>query len=100
MKVEVVIPEEYTGDVIGELSSRRASIESMQPRGVGIQAIDVIVPLAEMFGYATDLRSMTQGRGTFTMEFSHYDQVDEATSRKVLVDVAQVGYQTADADLL
>jgi len=84
MKVEVVIPEEYTGDVIGELSSRRAKIESMQPRGVGIQAIDLAVPLAEMFGYATDLRSMTQGRGTFTMEFSHYDQVDETTSRKVL----------------
>jgi elongation factor G len=84
MKVEVVIPEEYTGDVIGELASRRASIESMQPRGVGVQTIDLDVPLAEMFGYATDLRSMTQGRGTFTMEFSHYDQVDEATARKVL----------------
>ncbi len=84
MKVEVVIPEEFTGDVVGELASRRANIESMQPRGLGLQAVDVLAPLAEMFGYATDLRSLTQGRGTFTMEFSHYDQVTETVAKQIL----------------
>jgi elongation factor G len=85
MAVEVVIPEEYTGEVAGDLSARRGSIEGMEPRGPGIQGIRAHVPLAEMFGYATDLRSMTQGRGTFTMEFSHYDQVVESVARQVLV---------------
>ncbi len=84
MKVEVVVPEEFTGDVVGNLSSRRGNIEGMEPRGVGIQAIQAHVPLAEMFGYATDVRSMTQGRGTFTMEFDHYDQVPETLARQIL----------------
>jgi elongation factor G len=84
MNVEVVSPEEFTGDIVGNLSSRRGSIEGMEPRGVGIQAIRSHVPLAEMFGYATDLRSMTQGRGTFTMEFDYYDQVPEALSQQIL----------------
>jgi elongation factor G len=84
MSVEVVVPEEFTGDVIGDLSSRRANIEGMEPRGVGMQVIRSHVPLAEMFGYATDLRSMTQGRGTFTMEFDHYDEVPETLSRQIL----------------
>jgi elongation factor G len=84
MKVEVVVPEEFTGDVVGNLSSRRGSIEGMEPRGVGMQAIQAHVPLAEMFGYATDVRSMTQGRGTFTMEFDHYDEVPEALAQQIL----------------
>jgi elongation factor G len=84
MDVEVVSPEEYTGDIVGDLSSRRGSIEGMEPRGVGVQAIQAHVPLAEMFGYATDLRSRTQGRGTFTMEFDYYDQVPETLTKQVL----------------
>lgn len=84
MKVEVVVPEEFTGDVVGNLSSRRGNIEGMEPRGVGLQAIQAHVPLAEMFGYATDVRSMTQGRGTFTMEFDHYDQVPETLAQQIL----------------
>jgi elongation factor G len=84
MKVEVVVPDEFTGDVIGNLSARRASIDGMQPRGGNTQAIDAHVPLAEMFGYATNLRSMTQGRGTFTMEFDHYVEVPDSVARSVL----------------
>ncbi len=84
MDVEVVGPEEFTGDIVGNLSSRRGNIDGMEPRGAGIQAIRAHVPLAEMFGYATDLRSMTQGRGTFTMEFDYYDQVPDALSQQIL----------------
>lgn len=83
MKVEVVTPEEYTGDVIGNLSSRRGMIEGMEVRIEGIQSIRARVPLAEMFGYATTLRSMTQGRGTFTMEFEHYAPVSDAIAQTV-----------------
>jgi elongation factor G len=75
MRVEAVVPEEYTGDVIGNFSARRGEIEGMIMRAGGVQSINVRVPLAEMFGYATALRSMTQGRGTFTMEFDHYAPV-------------------------
>jgi elongation factor G len=84
MKVEVVAPDEFTGDVIGNLSARRGSIDGMGPRGDGMQAIDAHVPLAEMFGYATNLRSMTQGRGTFTMEFDHYVQVPDNVAKTIL----------------
>jgi translation elongation factor EF-G len=72
MKVEAVAPDEFSGSLIGDLSARGGQIEGLQPRGIGMQAVRATVPLAEMFGYATDLRSMTQGRGTFTMEFDHY----------------------------
>jgi elongation factor G len=82
MSVEVVAPEDYTGDVIGNLSARRGMIEGMEMRSEGLQSIKARVPLAEMFGYATRLRSMTQGRGTFTMEFEHYAPVSD--------DIAQV----------
>jgi elongation factor G len=75
MQVEAVVPEEYTGDVIGNLSSRRGDIGGMERRADGLQTINVKTPLAEMFGYATSLRSMTQGRGTFNMEFDHYAPV-------------------------
>jgi elongation factor G len=83
MKAEVVVPEEHVGDVTGDLASRRAMIEGIEMRG-NAQAIRAFVPLAEMFGYATDLRSMTQGRGVFTMEFDHYEPVAEKVTDALL----------------
>jgi elongation factor G len=83
MAVEVVTPEEYVGDVIGNLNGRRGRVEQLEPVG-GSQAIQATVPLAEMFGYATDLRSMTQGRATFHMEPDHYEEVP-ATIAEALV---------------
>ncbi|MDW8153582.1 MAG: elongation factor G [Armatimonadota bacterium] len=74
MKVEVTTPEAYLGDVLSDLNARRGRIQSMEERA-GMRVITALVPLAEMFGYATDLRSMTQGRGSYTMEFSHYEEV-------------------------
>jgi elongation factor G len=84
MKVEVVTPEEFVGDVIGNLNQRKAQIEGIERRG-DLQAVRAYAPLQEMFGYATDLRSMTQGRGTFTMEFSHYAEVSKETADRILV---------------
>jgi elongation factor G len=84
MKVEVVVPDEYTGDVIGNISARRGQIEGMEPRPGSVQAIKAHVPLANMFGYATDLRSTTQGRGTFTMEFEHYAEVSQSVADEIL----------------
>jgi elongation factor G len=75
MEVEIVVPDEFTGDVIGDLGARRGEIQSMSPRSGNVQGIRAFVPLSKMFGYATDLRSASQGRGTFTMEFDHYDPV-------------------------
>jgi len=75
MKLEVVAPEEFAGEIIGDLSARGAQIEGLRPLSGGLQAVQAHVPLAEMFGYATDLRSRTQGRGVFTMEFDYYGQV-------------------------
>ena len=72
--VEVVTPEEYMGDVIGDLNRRRGRVEGMEPRG-NAQAVKAHVPLSEMFGYATDVRSMTQGRATYTMQFDRYEEV-------------------------
>jgi elongation factor G len=74
MKVEVVVPEDYTGTVVGNLNSRRGMISSIDPRG-NASSINAHVPLSEMFGYATDIRGMTQGRGQFTMEFDHYAEL-------------------------
>jgi len=84
MKVEAVVPEEYFGDVLGQLSSRRGLIQSTEVRQGNAQSVLVLVPLAEMFGYATDIRSSTQGRGVFTMEFDHYAPVSETVAEKVL----------------
>jgi len=84
MSVEVVAPEEYTGDVIGDLSAHRGDIEGMELRTEGVQSIRVRAPLAEMFGYATRLRSMTQGRGTFTLEFQHYARVSDEIARTMI----------------
>lgn len=83
MKVEVVVPEEYLGDVIGDLNARRGQIEGMETRG-NVQIIKGFAPLSEMFGYATDLRSKTQGRGTYTMQFSHYNQVPKNIAESML----------------
>lgn len=82
MKVEVVVPEEYMGDVIGDINSRRGRIEGMEPRA-GAQVINAFVPLSEMFGYATDLRSKTQGRGNYSMEISHYEEVPKNISEAI-----------------
>ena len=84
MKVETVAPEEYVGDVVGDFSSRRGDISGMDTRSGGVQAISANVPLSEMFGYATDLRSMTSGRGTFTMEFLKYAPVSQAVADRIL----------------
>ena len=85
MKVEAVSPDEFSGAIIGDLSARGGQIEGMEARGIGMQGVRATVPLAEMFGYATDLRSMTQGRGTFTMEFDHYDEVSPEILERILM---------------
>ncbi|MEL7662331.1 elongation factor G [Acetobacterium wieringae] len=82
-KLEVVIPEEYMGDVMGDISSRRGRVEGMEMRG-GAQIIKGMVPLSEMFGYATSLRSKTQGRGVYTMQFSHYEAVPKFISEEII----------------
>jgi elongation factor G len=84
MKVEVIAPEEFLGDVIGQLNARRGEILGMEVRPGNAQAVRAMVPLAEMFGYATDLRSATQGRGVFTMEFDHYARVTESVARAII----------------
>jgi elongation factor G len=85
MKVEVTMPEDYMGDVIGDLNSRRGRVEGMEdiPGGKMVRAM---VPLSEMFGYATDLRSSTQGRGNYSMFFDHYEQVPKNVADKVLTN--------------
>jgi elongation factor G len=86
MSIEVVTPEEYMGDVIGDLNSRRGRVQNIERRGK-VQVIKAQAPLAEMFGYATDLRSKTQGRATFTMQFSHYDEVPKGVSEGIIAVV-------------
>ncbi|MGI6091798.1 MAG: elongation factor G [Veillonellaceae bacterium] len=86
VKVEVTVPEEYMGDVIGDLNSRRGRIEGMEPRN-GLQTIKSFVPLSEMFGYATDLRSKTQGRGNYSMEFDHYEEVPKNIAEAIVTKV-------------
>jgi elongation factor G len=84
MKVEVVMPEEYLGEVLGQLNARRGEIQGMEVRPGNAQAARALVPLAEMFGYATSLRSSTQGRGVFSMEFDHYAPVSESIAQKII----------------
>jgi elongation factor G len=84
MKVEVVVPEDYLGDVMGQINSRRGLIQGMEVRPGNAQAIRALVPLAEMFGYATQLRSATQGRGVFNMEFDHYAPVSQSVAQEIL----------------
>jgi elongation factor G len=83
MAVEVVTPEDYLGDVMGNLNSRRGRVEHLEPSG-NAQAIKAKVPLNEMFGYATDLRSMTQGRATFTMQFDRYEEVPSSIATEIV----------------
>jgi len=87
MRVEVVAPEEYVGDVMGDLSSRRGQLTGTEPRG-NAQVINAMVPLANMFGYVNNLRSMTQGRAQYTMTFDHYAQVPQNVSDEVLAKMA------------
>jgi elongation factor G len=82
MKVEVTMPEEYMGDVMGDINSRRGRIEGMEPQN-GVQVIRAMVPLSEMFGYATTLRSRTQGRGNYSMEFAAYEKVPKSIQEEV-----------------
>jgi len=85
MKVEIEVPEAFLGDVIGDLSGRRGRIEGMEAiEGAGLQKVNAFVPLAEMFGYATDIRSKTQGRGTFSMEFARYEQVPSSLAETII----------------
>jgi elongation factor G len=86
MSVEVVVPEDYMGEVIGDLNSRRGRIMGMETRS-GAQVVGAMVPLAQMFGYSTDLRSATQGRATYTMTFHHYEQVPKSVSEEIIAKV-------------
>ena len=86
MAVEVVVPEDYMGDVIGNLNSRRGRIENMEERS-GSKVITSKVPLAEMLAYSTTLRSMTQGRGTYTMQFSHYEEAPRNVAEEIIAKV-------------
>lgn len=83
MRVEVTVPEEYMGDVMGDASSRRGRVEGMEARG-GAQVVRAMVPLAEMFGYATNLRSRTQGRGVFSMQFDHFEEVPKSVAEEII----------------
>ncbi len=83
MKVEVVVPEEFMGTVLGDLNSRRGRVEGIEARG-NAQAIKAHVPLANMFGYATDLRSMTSGRANYSMEFDHYEPLPTSLADEVI----------------
>jgi elongation factor G len=87
MKVDVTVPEDYMGDVIGDINSRRGRIEGMEPRN-GVQQIHGFVPLSEMFGYATDLRSKTQGRGTYVMQFDHFEPLPKSIQEKIIAGKA------------
>jgi elongation factor G len=83
MKVQVIVPPDYLGDVTGDISSKRGRIEALNDRSM-TKVIDSMVPLSEMFGYATKLRSMTQGRGSFTMEFSSYEEVPKNIEQQII----------------
>jgi elongation factor G len=86
MTVEVVTPSDYMGDVIGDLSSRRGKIQGMDQRG-DAQVINAIVPLSEMFGYSTTLRSMSQGRAVYSMQFAHYEEVPKSKAEEIIAKV-------------
>jgi len=87
MKVEVVTPEQYLGDVIGDLNSRRGQVQGQDSRGNAL-AVDAVVPLANMFGYVNQLRSFTQGRAQYTMQFSHYEEVPRNVADEVKAKLA------------
>ena len=88
MKMEVVTPEESMGDVIGDLNKRRGQIEGMDTSRTGARIVKAMVPLAETFGYVTTLRTITSGRATSTMSFSHYEEVSSSIAKQVLTDAS------------
>ena len=88
MDVTVVVPDNYMGDIIGDLNKRRGRVLGMEPKD-GMQHIKAQVPMAEMFRYATDLRSMTQGRGSFSFSFSHYEEVPAPIAEKVIAQAQE-----------
>jgi elongation factor G len=90
MNVEITVPENYSGDIMGNLNGRRGRIQGMEPRG-GATVVKAQVPLAEMLTYASDLTSMTQGRGTYAMEFSHYDIVPQPIADKITAAAKAAG---------
>ncbi|PYS75749.1 MAG: hypothetical protein DMF66_18545 [Acidobacteria bacterium] len=90
MRVEVVTPKDFVGSVTGDLNRRRGRIEKMEPRPGGAEVVTAYVPLSEMFGYTTDLRSMTQGRATSTMHFERYDQAPKNIADEVIAKVQGV----------
>ena len=96
MKVEVVTPDDFMGDVIGNLNARRGSVDGIEERGTS-RVIGAHVPLAEMFGYVTDLRSMTQGRATYTMQFARYEEVPRAIAEEIIAKVAGKGAPRASS---
>jgi len=83
MRTEIIVPQEFFGDTIGDLAARRGKIEETKDR-INLKVIEAKVPLAEMFGYATALRSITEGRGTFTMEFDHYQEVPQNIAQEII----------------
>jgi len=83
MNIRITVPNELTGDIIGDLNTKRARVQGMNPEG-DLNVIEAQVPLAEVLRYATDLKSMTQGRGSFKMEFSHYEEVPPQISQKII----------------
>jgi elongation factor G len=87
MDIEIIVPEDYMGEVIGNLNSRRGRIENMTQRG-NARVIRGFVPIANMFGYATDLRSLTQGRGNYTMQFSHYEETPRNIAEEIIAKAA------------
>jgi elongation factor G len=91
MSVEIITPEEYMGDVIGDLNSRRGRIEGMTQRN-DAQVIKASVPLAEMFGYSTDLRSITQGRAIYTMQFDHYETAPRSVAEEIVSAAGLLAY--------
>jgi len=84
MKVEVVMPEEFLGDIVGQLNARRGEIQGMDLKQGNTQSVRAMMPLSEMFGYATELRSATKGRGQFTMEFDHYSRVSKNVAEELI----------------
>ena len=88
MYVEILTPEEYMGDVLGDMNSRRGRVQGMEPRA-GTQIIRAYVPLKEMFGYSTELRTMTQGRATFSMQFDHYDKVPSSVAEEIVKNAGE-----------
>ena len=88
MEVEIVVPEDYMGDVIGHVNAKRGEVRNMTTRATGVSFVTAILPLANMFGYVGNLRGMSQGRAQFVMQFDHYEEVPRAESDKIIAQLA------------